>query len=67
MKSATYKTAAESFVGHGLRKERLHSKVTRRQQKHDMLLTFMANQPAPKPRSLKRRPSFLRSILSIFL
>lgn len=67
MKNTPYKTAANSFISYNAKREKLHDKATRRQQKHDMLLTFMANQPAKKQRPATPRPSFLRSLLSIFL
>ena len=49
---------------------RAGSSVTRRQQKHDMLLTFMkhANTPKRKPkRTAPVKPTLLHSLLSIFL
>jgi hypothetical protein len=67
MKNTLYKTAAESFIGYNRKREKLHDKATRRQQKHDMLLTFMASQTTHKPRAATPAPSLLRSILSIFL
>lgn len=67
MKNTSYKSAAESFISYNLKREKLHDKATRRQQKHDMLLTFMANQPVKKQRAAAPKPSFLRSLLSIFL
>ncbi len=43
-------------------------RTTRRQQKHDLLLTFMArlHEPPPVPVKKKSKNAFLRSLLSVF-
>ena len=43
--------------------------TTRRQQKHDLLLTFMANTHTPynKQRTAPVRPTLLKTLLSLFL
>lgn len=41
-------------------------KQTRRQQKHDLLLTFMAEAKQPRSATRKRRPALLSALLSIF-
>lgn len=71
MKTTTTQSAASSLISYNLKRIKLHEKATKKQQKHDMLLTFMeqANQPRPKlkARPTKAKPSFLRNLLSIFL
>ena len=39
---------------------------TRRQQKHEMLITFMAN-AKPSKRPTRSKPGILKSLLSLFL
>jgi len=43
--------------------------ATRRQQKHELLITFMANakSPAPRQRSAPARPPLLKALLSLFI
>ncbi|MCW3123770.1 MAG: hypothetical protein JWQ38_3262 [Flavipsychrobacter sp.] len=43
-----------------------HGDATRRQKKHDMLVTFMANAHTPKRRPAPVRPKLLTTLLSIF-
>ncbi len=40
---------------------------TRREKKHDMLLTFMAQNHKPRRKSPRRVTTFMNSLLSIFL
>ncbi len=51
------------FTGNGRRKER----GTRRQQKHDLLITFMNQLHQPPAKPVRAKPAFLKSLLSIFL
>ena len=43
-----------------------HGDATRRQKKHDMLVTFMANAHTQKRRTAPVRPKLLTTLLSIF-
>ncbi len=61
MKNAKRQNAP--LISYNLKRIKMNEKGTRRQQKHDMLLAFMANktrtpQPAPKP-------SLLKTLLSV--
>ncbi len=40
---------------------------TRRQQKHDLLLTFMAQSRNVRSKPPRKRSSFLKTLLSVFL
>jgi hypothetical protein len=41
--------------------------ASRRQKKHDMLLTFMVNAKTQKPRPAPVRPKILTTLLSLFI
>jgi hypothetical protein len=43
-----------------------YGEVTRRQKKHDMLITFMANAKAEKRKPAPVKPRLLTALLSIF-
>lgn len=54
----------------GIYYTRVRSATTRRQQKHEMLVTFMkhANNPKRKPRKTAPvKPTLLHTLLSLFL
>ena len=48
---------------------RSHEDITKRQQKHDMLITFMSNVKTPKQtrRPAPIKPKLLKTLLSFFL
>ena len=51
------------FTGNGSKKQR----TTRRQQKHDLLISFMNQLHHTAPKKVRAKPAFLKSLLSIFL
>ncbi len=67
MTTANEKAANRLLMKYNHRQMKLRETPTRRQQKHDLLLTFMANQPSRRQTAGRTRSSLLRSILSIFL
>lgn len=60
------KLAAASGRGSMYMSSGSQTEATRRQQKHELLLTFMANANAEKKRPAPAKPKLLATLLSLF-
>lgn len=67
MKIATSQHRIATAILSSAHKPGAKAKSTRKQLKHDMLLTFMAQSRKPKPRPAPKKLSFLRSVMAMFL